>query len=220
MPRDADESPGIIRLASAVTAVRLRPNMYVGPLDRPDAILTLLAEGLCLAMDGALSGLTRQIEVTLHREGFTSVRDDGPGPDVSSSGGSLGAIENLLTEIYACRQAKKSDTGKSLCGAGIVVTNALSEWLTFETVQEGWLWRQRFVRGEPEGPMARVQTQDERWHRLTFLPDREFFGKMRLTAPVVREWFAGEDFDLPRTKVTLVDQVSAATFDLNLPAVS
>lgn len=214
------EFPGIIRLASAVMGVRLRPAMYVGPLDRPEAILTLLAESLCLSMDGALTGATHEIRITLQGDGTVSVWDDGPGPNVSASRGDFGAIEKLLTEIYACRRAKQSAEGKSLCGVGIVITNALSEWLTFETVQAGWLWRQKFVHGESAGPIARIEPQDAIWHRLTFLPDRQFFPETRLTADPIRRWFMEESFDLPATTVTLVDQLSGNTFDLNRAIVS
>lgn len=191
----------------AITGIRGRPQMYVGPLADPAAIHVLLFESLCLAFDNAISGCATDVAVTFHADGSASVRDNGPGLNVDVIQDGLTAIEMLFTKIFACREAKRNRIHQSLCGVGIVCTNALSEWLTVEVVQDGWLWKQRFVRGHVETKIQRQSPQSETWQQIRFLPDREIFGSAMLSPEYFTEWYRRQPLTLPTSvSLRLIDE--------------
>jgi len=192
-----------IEVLDSVTAIRRRPSMYVGPLDLPSAVNALLAEGLCLALDAAATGCATQVDITLHGNGAATVRHNGPGLGIHSSPDGLTAIEKLLTQLYACREAKRTKINARLCGIGIVITNALSESLLFETVHDGWLWQQQFSRGHAKQPILKQRECSERWEQITFRPDPEFFGINQLSNDFFVQWFSQQPFDLGAAEVTL-----------------
>ena len=195
-----------IQTIDAMTAIRRRPEMYVGPLNDPAAINTLLTEALCIAVDNATSGCATEIAITIREDGSASVRDNGPGLNVDIVHDGMTAIEMLLTQLYACRDAKRNKINESLCGVGIVVTNALSEWLSVETVQDGWLWRQRYTRGHADAPIEKQTKEADVWQQITFLPDRDIFGQTRLCPTYFSQWYRQQPLDLASARVTLHDK--------------
>jgi DNA gyrase subunit B len=199
----------------AITGIRGRPEMYVGPLADPATINSLLTESLCIAFDNAVSGCATNIAVSFHADGSASVRDNGPGLNVEIVHDGLTAIEILLTKIYACREVKRNQIHQSLCRFGIVCTNALSEWLTVEVVQDGWLWKQRYVRGYAEAPIEKLSQQAQTWQQIRFLPDRDIFGDAMLAPDYLVKWFQRLPLSLlEATSLTLIDERSGTTKSL------
>lgn len=196
-------TPDDIQILDVITAVRARPEMYIGPLDDPGAINTLLTESLCIALDNATSGCAAKVDIIIHDNGSASVRDDGPGLNVEVVHNGLTAIEILLTQIYACREARRNKVNRALCGVGIVVTNALSHTLKVETVQDGWLWQQQYSRGRAEGPIQKRKLCSQQWQQITFHPDPEIFGSRRLSPSYLAEWFDQQPLELGSATVTL-----------------
>jgi DNA gyrase subunit B len=62
-----------------------------------------------------------------------------------------------------------------LHGVGLSVVNALSEHLVAEVRRDGFAWSQEYVRGLPQGPLAKGEPTDETGTTITFLPDGEIF---------------------------------------------
>jgi DNA gyrase subunit B len=108
-----------------------------------------------------------------------------------------------LTRLYSCREAKRNRISQSLCGVGIIVTNALSEWLRVETVQDGWLWHQQYSRGHAEHAIEKQKPCTEQWQQITFRPDPEIFGTAQLSADDFKQWFKQQHLDLGAALVTL-----------------
>lgn len=187
----------------AITGIRTRPEMYLGPLDSLFAINQLLVEALCLALDNALSGCASRVDITVREDGSVTIRDNGPGPDVDIIQDGMTAIELLLTQVLACRKMKRIELNHDLCRLGIVATNALSRQLQIEVVQDGWLWRQRYSCGKALGPIQRIEPSREQWEQITFTPDPKFFGSRFLCAEYFAEWFRQQKFDLGTTAVVL-----------------
>jgi DNA gyrase subunit B len=192
-----------IKVIDAMTAIRTRPEMYVGPLADAAAINTLLTEAMCIALDNVMSGCATKVSITIHEDGSATVRDDGPGLNVDYVYAGMTAIELLLTQLYACRQAKRNRIAAELCGVGIVVTNALSEWLVVETVQDGWLWQQRYTRGHAEGPIEKLRECDGMWQQVSFRPDPNIFGSMQLSPSYCIQWFQEQPVNLGSATVIL-----------------
>ena len=199
---ETEYSPDEIEVLDTVTAIRRRPAMYIGPVDEPNAVNTLLAEALCIALDNAATGCASEISISFDSDGSVTVRDNGPGLSVDKTASGSTTIEILLTQLYACRQAKKK-VNEKLCGIGLVVTNILSESLVIETVQDGWGFRQEFAQGHATGPIERTKPTTEQWQQITFTPDPEIFGDNRLCPVFFSNWFLGEKFDLASATVTV-----------------
>jgi DNA gyrase/topoisomerase IV subunit B len=195
-------TPDDIQVIDAMTAIRARPDMYVGKLDEPAAINKLLIESLCIALDNATSGCASEVDIRIHDDGSASVRDNGPGLNVEIVRDGLTAIEMLLTRLYSCREAKRNKVNEGLCGIGIVVTNALSNSLTIETGQDGWIWQQQYACGRAQGPIHKTGPSSQQWQQITFHPDPAIFGSQRLSPGYFADWFGQQELELGSSIVT------------------
>ena len=97
-----DYSAKDIEVLEGLEPVRKRPGMYIGGTDER-ALHHLFAEVLDNAMDEAVAGHAKLIEVTLDAEGALTVRDDGRGipidPHPKHPGKS--ALEVIMTTLHA-----------------------------------------------------------------------------------------------------------------------
>ena len=170
-----------IEVLSGLEAVRRRPEMYVGDVGRPEALHELVEAVLCASFDEALGGTCTRIDVTIDA-GVVTVRDDGPGLPVAPHPlHGVPACELLLTTLHACRAFRRDPrAAQRFCGGGIAITTALSAWLDIEIDRDGRRYRQRFVRGVRETPLEEVGTCVSHGTTLSFLPDPEIFGDLRV----------------------------------------
>jgi DNA gyrase/topoisomerase IV subunit B len=186
-----DES-NIPILSSAAEAIRKRPAMYLGPLDDPLLLNRLLQESLCLAADEAMSGHCTAIRVHVEEDGTSTVRDDGRGLPMTPDETGRPLAERLLTELFACRAHKEDGRlAESCCQSGIVVVNALSEWLRLRNFRDGICWSQAYERGKPTGPFRPESPTTETGVELAFRPDSTILGPLRFDGRALVDWFAG-----------------------------
>jgi topoisomerase-4 subunit B len=190
-PKDAAPAPRTTASESEYTAsaievleglepVRRRPGMYIGGTD-DKALHHLFAEVIDNSMDEAVAGHASWIEVHLSADGFLTVTDNGRGipvdphpkfPDKS-------ALEVIMCTLHAGGKfdSKVYETSGGLHGVGVSVVNALSETLEVEVARARQLYRQRFSRGVPQGPLERLgETMNRRGTRTKFRPDPQIFG--------------------------------------------
>ncbi|SES99275.1 DNA topoisomerase IV subunit B [Oceanicella actignis] len=170
-----------IEVLEGLEPVRKRPGMYIGGTDER-ARHHLVAEVLDNAMDEAVAGHATRIEIELDADGFATVRDNGRGipvdphprfPDKS-------ALEVILCTLHAGGKfgGKAYQTSGGLHGVGVSVVNALSESLVVEVARGRTLYRQRFARGVPLGPLETVgPAPNRRGTSVSFRPDPQIFGE-------------------------------------------
>jgi len=168
-----------IEVLEGLEPVRRRPGMYVGGTDER-ALHHLVAELLDNAMDEAVAGHATRIELELGPGERVTVRDNGRGipvephpkfPDKS-------ALEVILTTLHSGGKfsGKAYATAGGLHGVGVSVVNALAEELEVEVARNRELYRQRYRRGRPLGPVERVgAAPDRRGTVVSFTPDRTIF---------------------------------------------
>jgi DNA gyrase subunit B len=74
-----------------------------------------------------------------------------------------------------------------LHGVGVSVVNALSESLRAEIHRDGFAWQQEYVRGAPQGPIARASRPTGRGTTISFLPDAEVFETLDFEYDVLQQ---------------------------------
>jgi topoisomerase-4 subunit B len=169
-----------IEVLEGLEPVRRRPGMYIGGTDVA-ALHHLAAEVLDNAMDEAVAGHATRIEVSLEADGTLSIADNGRGIPVDPHPRYPGksALEVILTMLHSGGKfsAGAYATSGGLHGVGISVVNALAETMTVEVARNRTLWRQRYSRGHPLGPLENIgPTPNRRGTTVSFRPDPEIFG--------------------------------------------
>ncbi|TAM96749.1 MAG: DNA topoisomerase IV subunit B, partial [Rhizobiaceae bacterium] len=170
-----------IEVLEGLEPVRRRPGMYIGGTD-DKALHHLFAEVIDNSMDEAVAGHATFIEVELDAEGFLSVTDNGRGipVDPHPKFKNKSALEVIMTTLHSGGKfdSKVYETSGGLHGVGVSVVNALSESLEVEVARSRQLYRQRFSRGQPLGPLESLgEVHNRRGTRTRFRPDEQIFGK-------------------------------------------
>ncbi len=138
-------------------AVRKRPAMYIGSTDTR-GLMHCMWEILDNAVDEALAGHGKRIDVVLHADGSVQVDDQARGMpvDIEPRTGLTG-VEVIFTKLHAGGKfggGSYAATG-GLHGVGASVVNALSSRLDVEVDRHGATWAMSFRRGVPgvfDGP--------------------------------------------------------------------
>jgi len=166
-----------IRVLEGLEAVRLRPGMYIGSTSQR-GLHHCVYEIVDNSVDESLAGYCKEIRVTVNQNDSVTVQDDGRGIPVAikeESGKS--ALEIVHTVLHA--GGKFGDGGYKvsggLHGVGASVVNALSEKFVVEVSREGWVHQQTYLRGEPTGPVKKIEQTDKTGTKTTFYPDPEIF---------------------------------------------
>jgi topoisomerase-4 subunit B len=178
---EAGYDASAIEVLEGLEPVRRRPGMYIGGTDER-ALHHLFAEVIDNAMDEAVAGHASFIDVEVLEDGSIAVTDNGRGIPVDPHPKFPGksALEVIMTTLHAGGKfdSKAYETSGGLHGVGVSVVNALSDALEVEVARGKTLYRQRFSRGLPLGPLETVgAVANRRGTRVRFHPDAQIFGE-------------------------------------------
>ncbi|WP_019221964.1 DNA topoisomerase IV subunit B [Bartonella senegalensis] len=170
-----------IRVLEGLEPVRLRPGMYIGGTDSK-ALHHLFSEIIDNAMDEAVAGYADFIDVSLEKNGYLTVTDNGRGIPVENHPQMPGksTLEVVMTQLHSGGKfdGKAYQTAGGLHGVGISVVNALSDYMEVEVARERKLYRQRFSRGIPQSGLEDLgDVYNRRGTRVRFHPDNKIFGE-------------------------------------------
>ncbi|MHB8528615.1 MAG: DNA topoisomerase IV subunit B [Caulobacteraceae bacterium] len=169
-----------IEVLEGLEPVRRRPGMYIGGIDER-ALHHLFAEVLDNAMDEAVAGHAKVIEVSLAADGSLTVKDDGRGMPVDPHPKFPGksALEIIMTVLHSGGKfsGKAYETSGGLHGVGVSVVNALSERVEVRVWRDGFEWRQSFSRGRPTSKLEQIGPSRRHGTALSFRPDPAIFGE-------------------------------------------
>ena len=155
-----------IQILEGLEAVRKRPGMYIGSTSSR-GLHHLVYEIVDNAVDEALAGYCKNIEVTIEEDNSITVQDDGRGIPVGTNHkAKKSALEVVFTVLHAGGKFGGGGYKVSggLHGVGASVVNALSTWLTVEVYKDGNIYRQSYKRGKTDDTVKIVGQCDESLH--------------------------------------------------------
>ena len=169
-----------IEILEGLEPVRKRPGMYIGGVDEK-ALHHLSVEIIDNAMDEAIAGYAKKIQIELLEKNYIRVQDDGRGIPIDEHPKFPGtsALEIIVGTLHAGGKFSEGayKTSGGLHGVGISVVNALSEFLKIETVREKKLYEQTFSKGKVKTKLRCLGPAGKRKGTTVFFkPDTVIFG--------------------------------------------
>lgn len=211
-----DESS--IRVLRKLEPIQLRPGMYTRTTDPTHMVV----EAIDNAVDEAMAGHAKHIEVTLYRDGSVAVADDGRGIPVGlHPEEKVPTIQVVFQVIHSGGKFTKgeADSGYKftggLHGVGVSVTNALSSRLEVEVKRDGNHYRIVFAEGEVIEPLTVIGQCGARntGTALRIWPNAKYFDSPSIHRGELEHLLRAKAMLLPGVKV-LLNIETATGFDV------
>ncbi len=174
-----------ITVLEGLEAVRKRPGMYIGGVG-PKGLNHLIYEIVDNSVDEHLAGFCDTIRVILEADGSATVSDNGRGIPVGMHEKGISAERLVFTTLHAGGKFDNAayKTSGGLHGVGSSVVNALSTRLTVKVKTGGFIYEDKYERGNPiipleDGLLPVVGKTRETGTIINFLPDDTIFDKTR-----------------------------------------
>lgn len=199
-----------IKVLKGLEAVRKRPGMYIGDTNI-NGLHHMVYEVVDNSIDEAMAGFCRNIKITMTKDHWIRVEDDGRGiPTAMHPTEKMSAATVVLTVLHAGGKFDK-DTYKvsgGLHGVGVSVVNALSKDLKMTIYREGKIHYQEFSCGIPKAPLEIIGDSPRKTGTtIEFLADDSIFEVNTYDFATLSKRFREVAYLNPFISITLEDEI-------------
>lgn len=208
-----------ITVLEGLDPVRKRPGMYIGGTGL-DGLHHLIWEVVNNSIDESMAGYGNEIAVELRPDNIVSIADNGRGiPVEKHKKTKKSALETVLTTLHAGGKfgGEGYKVSGGLHGVGVSVVNALSEWLEAEVHRDGGVFKQKYARGVPVGPVKKVGSskdlpagRQDTGTIITFKADPQVFQVIEFDWPKILQYLRQQAYLTPGVRIEVVDTRDAA----------
>ena len=198
-----------IEVLTGLDPVKRRPGMYTDT-SRPNHLVQEVVDN---AVDEALAGHARNIDISLHADGSCEVADDGRGMPVDiHPEEKIPGVELILTRLHAGGKFNNKNYAFSggLHGVGVSVVNALSTRVDVYIKRDGNEYHMAFAAGERASKLAITGSVGKKntGTRLRFWPDPGYFDTPKFNLRALKHLLRAKAVLCPGLTVSLFDEAS------------
>lgn len=151
-----------IQVLEGLEPVRKRPGMYIGSTDER-GLWVMVKEIIDNSVDEAMADRCQNVWITLHKDNYISVSDDGLGIPWEMHEKGKSALEIAMTVLHAGGKfgAGAYKVSGGLHGVGASAVNALSEYMRVESKRGNKVYYQEYCQGEPKFAVKPLSLTDK-----------------------------------------------------------
>jgi topoisomerase-4 subunit B len=201
-----------LEVLKGLDPVRRRPGMYTDT-NRPNH---LAQEVIDNAVDEAIAGFAKRINVFYHTDGSLEVSDDGRGmpidihPEEKMTG-----VEVIMTKLHAGAKfgIKNYRFSGGLHGVGVSVVNALSTRLEVEIKRNGGKYSISFEKGKKVSKLKKIGSVGKRntGSTIRFWPDGQYFDSVKFSVRRLKHVLRAKAVLCPRLTVNFTNEHTGET---------
>jgi topoisomerase-4 subunit B len=168
------------------------------------------------AVDEAIAGFAKQINVIYHDDGSLEVSDDGRGMPIDMHAGEkLTGVEVIMTKLHAGAKfgGKNYQFSGGLHGVGVSVVNALSTGLEVEIRREGSKYAISFENGKKATNLKKIGTVGKRntGSTVRFWPDGQYFDTVKFSLRRLKHVLRAKAVLCPKLTVSFTNKHTGET---------
>ena len=199
-----------ITVLEGLDPVRKRPGMYIGNTDK-EGLHHLIWEVIDNSIDEAMAGFCDTISITLQKDGFVKVEDNGRGIPVDlHKQTKLSALETVLTKLHAGGKFGQGSYKVSggLHGVGVSVVNALSEEMIAQVKRDGNIYEQKYSRGIAKTKLkiiGKTKDKTDTGTIIIFKPDPKVFSTLKFDRKFIIDHLRRQAYLTKGVKINFYD---------------
>lgn len=197
-----------IQILEGLDAVRKRPGMYIGSTDSR-GLHHMVWEIMDNAIDEALNGFGKEINLVIYKDGSISIQDFGRGMPVGKHSSNKSTLEVIFTVLHAGGKFGEGGykTSGGLHGVGASVVNALCEYLIATVDYNGQQYEMEFKDGgQVVSKLKKIKKVSTTGSMVRFKPNETIFTETEFNYNLIVEHVRESAFLLSGIRFNVLDE--------------